>query len=276
MGLIGLGADFRFSPRWAFRAEVNDRIFKPQVQQVAGFLGGNIYDVPDGEENLSKLVHELGVQAGLHVLLGMKGETQMAAPPPPPPPQQQAPPPPPPQRPAPPPPPREDQISVCVVDPGATGGLRMQNAVFRHASSDTVVVAGGQTTPLRQTVGNVATAANADWYVRGTPFVLTMGRAREEFVTYGQPSTMQSGIVYIGVANGHPVYANASDVSAFQAQLATAVQQRNGDLAAALGADNQLRTAFDRVTTIHVPMSVIGCRFQSLQRQEPVRKDETR
>ncbi|MCI0432216.1 MAG: outer membrane beta-barrel protein [Gemmatimonadetes bacterium] len=274
--LIGIGADFRFSPRWLFRLEANDRIFKPQVQEVASFLGGNIYDVPDGEENLSKLVHEIGLQAGLHVVFGMRGPAAVAAPPPPPqqpPPQQQAPPPPP-QQPAPPPPPREDQISVCVVDPGASGGLRMQSAVFRHASSDTVVVSGDQTTPLRQTVGNVNTAANADWYVRGTPFVLAMGRAREEFVTYGQPSMMQSGIVYIGMANNHAVYANASDVSAFQSQLAAAVQQRNGDLAGALGANNSLRTSFDRVNTIFVPMTVIGCRFQGLQRQEPVRKDE--
>ncbi len=273
MGVIGLGADFRFSPRWAFRAEVSDRIFKPQVQQVSSFLGGNLYAVPDGDENLSSLVHEIGLQAGLSLLFGMKGPAQVVAPPPPP--QQQAPPPPPPQRPAPPPPPREDQISVCVVDPGASGGLRMQDAVFRHASSDTVVVAGGQTTPLRQTVGNVPTAANADWYVRGTPFVMAMGRAREEFVTYGQPTMMQSGIVYLGNANGFPVYANANDVAPFQARLAPAVQQRNGDLAAALGANTQLRTAFDRVNTIYVPMAVVGCRFQGLQRQEPVRKDES-
>jgi hypothetical protein len=278
MGLIGIGADFRMSPRWLFRVEVNDRIAKPQVHDVAGFLGGNVWDVPDGEENVSKWIHEIGVQAGISVALGLRGEETVAAPPPPPPPppqqqqQQQQPPPPPP----PPPPPREDQISVCVVDPGAPNGIRMQSAVFRHASSDTVVVSGGQTTPLRQTVGNVPTAGQADWYVRGTPFVLTMGRAREEFVTYGQPTAMTSGITYLGMANGYPVYANTSNVSAFQSQLATAVQAQNGDLAAALGGNAQLRTQFDQVTTIYVPMSVVGCRMQGLQRQEPVRKDEMR
>jgi hypothetical protein len=78
------------------------------------------------------------------------------------------------------------------------------------------------------------------------------------------------------MANGYPIYANTSSVSAFQSQLATAVQARNGDLAAALGGNAQLRTQFDSVTTIYVPMSVVGCRMQGLQRQEPVRKDETR
>ncbi|MGH7502707.1 MAG: hypothetical protein ACREL7_13250 [Longimicrobiales bacterium] len=278
MGLIGVGADFRVTPRWLFRVEVNDRIAKPQVFDVAGFLGGNIWDVPDGEENLSKWIHELGVQAGVHVALGLRDAVPVAAPPPPPQQpqqqqqqQQQQPPPPPP-----PPPPREDQISVCVVDPGAPNGMRMQSAVFRHANGDTVVVSGGQTTPLRQTVGNVPTAGQADWYVRGTPFVLTMGRAREEFVTYGQPTMMSSGVTYVGMANGYPVYANTSDVSAFQSQLATAVQAQNGDLGSALGGDAGLRTQFDRVMTIHVPMSVVGCRMQGLQRQEPVRKDDMR
>jgi hypothetical protein len=277
MGLVGVGADFRLSPRWLFRVEVNDRIAKPQVHDVAGFLGGNVWDVPDGEENLSKWVHELGVQAGISVALGLRDGARAVAPPPPPPPpqqppQQQAPPPPPP----PPPPPREDQISVCILDTGAPNGMRMQSAVFRHASGDTVVVSGGQTTPLRQTVGTMPTAGQADWYVRGTPFVLTMGRAREEFVTYGQPSMMSSGLTYVGMANGYAVYANTSAVSAFQSQLATAVQAQNGDLGAALGGNAQLRTQFDGVTTIYVPMSVVGCRMQGLQRQEPVRKDEMR
>jgi hypothetical protein len=86
MGLVGIGLDYRMSPRWLFRFELNDRIAKPQVQDVAGFLGGNVWDVPDGEENRSKWVHEIGAQVGISVALGLRSQEMVAAPPPPPPP----------------------------------------------------------------------------------------------------------------------------------------------------------------------------------------------
>jgi hypothetical protein len=231
--------------------------------------------VPDGEDNLASMAHELGAQVGLSLAFGMRGETMMAAPPPPPPPQQQqqqqqAPPPAPP---APPPPPRVDDISVCVVDLTAQGGMRTQAAQFRHASSDTVVTQGGTSRPLRETLGNVQTAANADWYVRGTPFVMTMGQYREEFVTYGQPTTPAcNSLVYVGNVNGYPVFVNPNDVAAFRQPLQTAVSGANGDLAAALAGNNQLRTQFDAVRNIYIPLDVVGPRMQQLQRQEQVRK----
>jgi hypothetical protein len=274
MILLGVGADFRLSPKLLARVEINDRIYKPQVQAVSAFLGGNLYNVPDGEDNLASMAHELGAQVGLSLAFGMRGETMMAAPPPPPPPQQQqqqqqAPPPAPP---APPPPPRVDDISVCVVDLTAQGGMRTQAAQFRHASSDTVVTQGGTSRPLRETLGNVQTAANADWYVRGTPFVMTMGQYREEFVTYGQPTTPAcNSLVYVGNVNGYPVFVNPNDVAAFRQPLQTAVSGANGDLAAALAGNNQLRTQFDAVRNIYIPLDVVGPRMQQLQRQEQVR-----
>jgi hypothetical protein len=185
-------------------------------------------------------------------------------------PQPQAPPPAPP---APPPPPRVDDISVCVIDITAAGGMRMQTAQFRHASSDTVVTQAGTTRPLRQTLGSVMTAANAEWYVRGTPFVMTMGQYREEFVTFGQPSTPAcNSLVYVGNVNGYPVFVNPNDVSAFRQPLQTAVTAANGDLSAALAGNNQLRTQFDAVRNIYIPLDVVGPRMQQLQRQEQVRK----
>lgn len=271
MVLLGVGADFRLSPRLLARVEVNDRIYKPQVQAVTQFIGGNLYRVPN-DENLAGSAHEISASVGLSLAFGMRGATMVAAPPPPPPPQQQ-PQAPPPAPPAPPPPPRVDDISVCVIDLSAQGGMRTQAAQFRHASSDTVVTQGGTTRPLRQTLGNVQTAANADWYVRGTPFVMTMGQFREEFVTYGQPTTPAcNSLVYVGNVNGYPVFVNPNDISAFRQNLQTAVGATNGDLAAALAANNQLRTQFDAVRNIYIPLDVVGPRMQQLQRQEQVRK----
>jgi len=280
MFLAGVGADFRFSPRWLFRVELNDRIFKPFVNQTSGYAGGNVWDAPEAtvDDNIASMVHELGLQAGIHVALGMRGPgaPRTVAPPPPPPQQQQQqqqqPPPvrqepPPPQQT--PPPPRVDDISVCVLDPAASGGMRMQSAQFRHASNDTVVA--GQ--PLRSTVSGVLTAGNAEWYVRGTPFVMQMGQLREEFVTYGRPEQVAcNSLTYVGMVNNYAVYVNPNDISAYRSDLQSAVSARNGDLAAALGANRQLREQFDAVRTIYLPIDAVGPRLQALQRQEQVRK----
>jgi hypothetical protein len=156
-----------------------------------------------------------------------------------------------------------------VLDPSAAGGMRMQAAKYRQATNDTVV----GTQPLRMTVSSVRTAANADWYVRGTPFVMQMGQFREEFVTYGRPESVAcNSLVYVGNVNDYPVYVNPSDIAAFRSNLETAVRARNGDLAGVLGANRQLREQFDGVRTIYVPIDAVGPRMQALQRQEQVRK----
>jgi hypothetical protein len=150
----------------------------------------------------------------------------------------------------------------------------MVDAKFVVASGDTVVVSGTTRTPLRQTVGNVNTAANADWYVRGTPFVLTAGSHRVEFVTYGQGQMMQANdMAYLGMINGYPVYADTDDVQAFRARLDQArATAGNDNLGPILASNAQLRTSIDGVRTIYVPLSATGCRFQALQHQEQVRK----
>lgn len=266
MGLIGIGADFRFSPRWLARVELNDRIYKPQVQNVAGFLGGNVWAVPDGESNEAKLVHEISASVGLSIAFGMKGPAMVATAPPPPPPT-----PTPTPTPEPPPPPREDAISVCVIDPTTTQGIRMQQAMFVHASGDTVVVTAGQRVPLRQSVGTLTTAENADWYVRGAPFVVPMtAQQRAEFATYGGPTRLQpADVVFLGTVSGMGVYVGTNEAQALRAPLQAA---QGADLAAKLAASQALRTAFDEVRVVYVPLRAIGCAFQPLQRQEEVRK----
>ena len=72
MVLVGVGADYRMTPNWLLRFELSDRIYKPQIEAVSRFLGGNLYDVPDGEDNLSKMVHEVSLQAGIHWTLGKR------------------------------------------------------------------------------------------------------------------------------------------------------------------------------------------------------------
>ncbi len=268
MGLVGLGADFRLSPHWLIRAEVNDRIYKPQVQVSQGYLGGNVWEVEDGETNEAKLVHEIGAQVGLSLALGMKGEEVVAVAPPPPTPT-------PTPTPEPPPPPREDDITVCVIDPTNAAGIRMQSARFVHASGDTVVVQGNQRIPLRQAIGTVATAESADWYVRGAPFVVNMqARQTAEFTTYGGPTRLQpADVLFLGTVNGLGVYVGSNEAAALRAPLQAA---QGADLAAKLAGSDALRTAFDEVRVVYVPLRAVGCAFQPLQRQEEVRKSGNR
>ncbi len=286
MGLLGFGVDHRLSPHWLVRLEVDDRIFKPQVQSVSRFIGGNIWDVPDGTKNVASIVHELSGQVGVHLAVMLPhhqaAPAVVVAPPPPAQQQQQQqqqPPPPPPvqqqQQQQPPPPPRVDDISVCVLDPSASGGVRRVSAQFRHANGDTVVTSGGSVVPLRSTVGGVRTAVDADFYLRGTPFVMQMGRFREEFITYGRPQNMAcDALAYVGTVNGYPVYVSPADVAAFLSDLQAALGRQNGDLAAALARNNALRQKFDDVRVIYVPIDPVGARVQPLQRQEQVRKGE--
>jgi hypothetical protein len=268
-GLIGLGGDLRLAPNWALRLELNDRIYKPQ-NYVSAFDAANFFELPNGDENVSKTVHEIAGQVGLHFLFGLRRPEVVAVAPPPPPP----PPPPvqplPPPAPTPPPPPREEDITVCVVDVASGTGVRTQNAKFLVASGDTVVEQGGQRIPLRQAIGSITVAQGQDWYVRGTPLVLTGGQYRAEFVTYGQ-ATMRSpeSLTFIGTINGMPVFADTDEVAEIQPQL---VALPNRDLAVIVRDNRALRESIDDIKTIYVPLHAVGCSFQPLLRQEPVRK----
>jgi hypothetical protein len=271
-GLVGVGGDLRFSPRFSLRLELSDRIYKPQTY-AARFEGGSIYPLTNGDENVSKVVHEIGAQAGLQLLLGLREADVVAVAPAPPPPPPATPTPPPPATPTPPPPPRVEAFTVCVVDPTAPSGIRMQFATFLVASGDTVVVTGGQRVPLRSAVGDVMTAQQADWYVRGTPFRLTSGNYSAEFVTYGAQAVRQpSDLVYLGTVNGYPVYASSSDPALTPQIRQGFANVTDRDLAVVFRTNTNLRTGFDEIRTVYVPARAVGCTFQPLQRQEPVRK----
>lgn len=268
MGLVGLGADFRMSPRTSLRLEVNDRIYKPRVYNVSNIQGG-VATIPN-DESIAKTVHEIGAQVGLHFLMGLRTPPPVAVAPLPPPQ-----PTPPPAQPTP-EPPREDAITVCVIDPSATGGVRMQQATFRHAQRDTIVMVGGQAQPLRQVVGTgVPVARDAGWFVRGEPLTLTVGREQIRYLPY-QTATMiePTRIVYLGNVGGYPVYADRDEVADVITPLQTARGTRTdadlGTLIAGLPANQ--RNIVQRSTFLYVPMDPYGCVFQPIQRQADVRK----
>jgi hypothetical protein len=264
MGLVGLGADWRLSPGIALRLEVNDRIFKPQLFDVTSQTGSAV-TIPS-DESVSKVVHEIGAQVGLHFLFGMARPEAVAVVP--------APLPPPPPAPEPAPAPREDAITVCVIDPTSPNGIRMQSALFLHASGDTVVVTNGNRVPLRDAVGTVQVARTADWYVRGEPLTLTVGKHQMQYLTYQGATMIEADrLTYLGTINGYPVYANRDEVADLNADLTELRRaQASNDLADILDEREDVRGELEDIKLLYVPLEPTGCVFQTVQMLEQVRK----
>lgn len=270
-GLVGLGMDIRLAPNFAIRLEANDRIYKPQVYQTdAALQADGTLELTNGDANASQIVHEIGADIGLHLLMGLARREVVAVVPTPAPPVE-TPPPPPPAQPA---PPREDAITVCVVDPTVPGGLRMQSATFRYTEGDTVVLSNGQRVPLRTAVGNVMTVRNADWYVRGQPLTMTIGKDKLEYTTEGGAVVIESSrLAYLGTVNGYPVYADRDEVADVNDALATLrAAQAGRDLGEILSERRDLRDEVEDVRFLYVPLESTGCVFQPLRMLEPVTK----
>ncbi len=255
MGLVGLGADWRLSPRFALRTEIGDRIWDAPI---------HVLDEIENEttdEDVGGTVHEIYGQLGLAFLFGLQRPPVVAVAPPAPP------------APTPVPEVRREAISVCVVDPTAPGGLRMQSATLIEGR-DTVVTIGGTDRPLRESVGNVMVASNADWYVRGQPLTMRVGGETVEFATYGSARVIEaSDLAFLGTVNGVPVYADRDEVADVIDELNELNRARAGtDLGQILEENRELRDELDDVSVVYVPMYATGCVFQGVQRQEEVRK----
>jgi hypothetical protein len=266
MGLVGLGTDFRVAPNFALRLELNDRIYRPDIFLAQPTEGQTLIR----GERVSRTVHEVGLQLGAHLLFGLQPPPPVVAPPAPPPP------PPPPPAPAPPPAPpapTEEEVMVCVVDPAAPGGLRMQPAIHRFEQRDTVVMQDGQRVPLRQTLTTVPVAREADWFVRGQPLAIMAGAQRMEFTTYGAPRQIEAGqLAYLGRINGMPVYADRDHVQRVADDLTRVRGTMGDDLTMILRDHRNLRDAVADLEVLYVPMQPVGCVFQGLTRTEVIRK----
>jgi hypothetical protein len=261
MGLVGLGADWRMSPGFAVRLEVSDRIFKPHVVTTA-LAGGAV-----GNESVAKTMHEVAGQLGLHLLMGLaRPEVVAVAPAPPPPP--------PPPAAEPPPAPAEEAITVCVIDPTSPNGIRMQSAMYVPASGDTVIDVNGVRTPLGQAVGQVQVARTADWYVRGEPLTLSVGRNQMQYLTYQGARMIEADrLTYLGTINGYPVYADRDQVADLNTDLTELrTSQNSNDLADILDERNDVRGELEDVKFLYVPLEPTGCVFQTVQLLEQVRK----
>lgn len=254
--LGGLGGDLRFSETSFLRLEFGDRIL----------LDPPIYTDPPGADDVGDLTHMLYGLATLHVAMGLRAPAQVVmAPPPPRPPAAPAPPPP--------PPPPARPVEVCVIDPGADGGVRVVEAMFRTEQRDTVVTVDGEEVAFSTTLpADVTLAPDADWYVQGQPLVMSFRTAprRVEFVTTGSQRRIPAGdLSLLGFQDGVPVFASSADVAEIEEQLGELREAMNdGNVASVLEQNREVRRAFNDVDIIYVPLQPTDCVFQALQRQE--------
>lgn len=264
MGLVGLGADWRIARAIAIRTEIGDRMWDPRIHRVTAPATGTTYNLSNSDEDVGSMIHELYGQVGLSFLFGIARPPVVAV----------VAPPAPPAAPAPAPTVSRENLSVCVIDPTAPGGIRMQQAVL-VGGRDTVVVVGGSDRPFSSSLGNVTVASNADWYVRGQPLVIKAGNTNTiEYVTYGSSRIVSSSdLAYVGNVNGMPVYADRDDVAGFISELDELNRARPGtDLGVFIADNRELRTELETVKVLYAPMSASGCVFQAVQLQEQVRK----
>jgi hypothetical protein len=264
LGLVGVGMDVRVTPSFAIRLEANDRIYRPEIYTASTTTTPNEFVLTGRADQLT---HQISGQVGIHLLGGLMAPPPVAVAPAPPPPPPAAPPPPP-------PPPAEDDILVCVIDPTAPEGIRMQTAVFRHAQADTVVMVTGQRVALREAVPTVPVARDAGWFVRGEPLVLTVGTQRFEFVTFDTPRLIEPvQLTYLGRINGFPVYADRDQVQRIAADLEAARAARTDhDLAVIMADRRELRDGIADVTVLYVPLDPVGCVFQGVIPREDIIK----
>lgn len=267
MGLAGLGADWRFARNMAIRTEIGDRIWDPRLHRATAPVPatGTTYTLPNSDEDIGSTIHEFYGQVGLSFLFGVARPAVVAVVAPPAP-----------VEPAPvvTPTVSRESMSVCVIDPTAPNGIRMQEA-FLVGGRDTVVVMSGSDRPFSTSIGTVSTASTADWYVRGQPLTVTIaGGNNLEYATYGSARMISAGdLAYVGTVNGVPVYADRDDVAEINEELAELNRARAGtDLGKILEENRELRNELDDVKVLYVPMASSGCVFQAVQLQEQVRK----
>lgn len=260
-GLASIGADFGKS-RVGLRAEIGDRFFKPHlhtVDSIRVFPGPDkdlLHISPDGNEKVGSMVHELFAQVGVHLRFGVPPRQQepvaVAPVEPRPTPEPQAP-----------QPPAEQPVSVCLIDPSASGGVRTLSAMYRPASRDTVVSG----VSYRSSLPTVTVANSASWFTTGAPARVTSGNRRIEWITYGSPRTVSGELMVLGTLDNVPVYAAASDVANVRSRF-----NASTPLATSLGSDRALWTSLENVRSIYVPTDVVGCRFQEMQVRQPSTK----
>ncbi len=162
--------------------------------------------------------------------------------------------------------PRVDEIALCALDPSSPRGLGLVRAVHVQGTADTLGVVDGRRVPLEE-ASRGGTLREAEWYRAHEPFVLEMGTARLRYDIYGTGRIIDpTDLAYLGEADGLPVFAAASEVSAVAGLLRQALA-RDPHLSAVLASSPRIRQVVGGLQVLYVPLRRTRCVFQGLLRR---------
>ena len=273
-----IGTDFFLTDHVALRLEAKD-YWNPS----SPYIKLSTFSADDGRHQIGG--HNKVYSAGLSFLFGghKVAEPGFIA---------EAPAPPPPPAPAPPPPaPRvtTEQVAMCVV--GDNGQLQTVTATRNLDTREITVMRNGTQTAFvtAYPANSPYYVSNASWYVASKPLVIdltptkdrgkdvdvTLPANRIELVNFGSTMPLTStDLVYVGSAQGTPLYAKRTDVSAdllpdLQVRLRT-----NPDLSVVLG-DQAFADRFSNgITTFYMPVgpSEKDCTYQPVSSTRVVRR----
>jgi hypothetical protein len=249
-GLAALGLDVRFAKHFGLKLEAGDRIWKAPINRA--FRLDTLTTTIVLGPRVGKTVNQFYFTGGVSLLMGLA----------PPPPQPVS------VMPAPPPPPAREGITVCVVDPTVSGGLKSVQALRDLNTGDTLVVTNGHTVPLSTTIPDVPVASNTDWFQSGRPLDIGTTPDKIQFVTTGGPRIVNpSDLALLGTVNGLPVYVDRSTMTRIDGLTP------GTDLSFTVDQRPQVRREIEqKIPVVYVPLQSTGCVFQPMQALEKVRK----
>src|SRR5207253_7915009 len=94
------------------------------------------------------------------------------------------------------------------------------SAIYRSATSDTVVLQASGRLPLGKVAEAIPVAQNSPWYAANQPLTIVVGRRRSEFARYATPRIIAPGeVALLGRMAGLGVYAHAREVAPMRAIL---------------------------------------------------------
>ncbi|MGH7477436.1 MAG: hypothetical protein ACRELD_14310 [Longimicrobiales bacterium] len=239
--LAAVGTDLRVGSGVGFRLEIGDRIWKTPIHRLeegAAAMRG---------EDVGERVHQLFASLGLQVTLGVSRPTEVVT--------------------------RatrqpEQNISVCVVDPGTDFGISDVDALYVPDTRDTVVLIYDQRLPLSAALASVMVAPQADWYVAGRDLVIAVGDRAMRFAARGGARQIAAeDLAYLGDVDGLPVYASRVETPDLRQLLARDRRARNtNELVDVLAQDPDLEARFAQIDLLYVPLQATHCIFQGLER----------
>ncbi|HEX6558983.1 MAG TPA: hypothetical protein VF021_05955 [Longimicrobiales bacterium] len=166
----------------------------------------------------------------------------------------------------------ESNIQLCIVDTIAPGGMMTIGAIHVHATNDTVILQPEGRVPVAKAVAGPKVLSQATWITAKQPLQLTTARGRIRFVRSGQPKTFAPGkIALLAMMRGVPVFALGREGGAMRPELES-LAARSIDLERALQQRVSLRRQMDRVKTLYIPTSLVGCVFQPFTRAAAPRR----